>query len=377
MSRPTIDPPDTVRTATVVRVVLVIVGTLAVLLVLWELRGPIVWVLIAALIATALNKPIEVLARRIPRGLAIAVVYIILVLIPVGLLTIAIPPLVDEAQRLVESLPKLIQDLQDAIAGNDRLASLTSSVDPLETLRKQASQIPSGISDIAGVVGTIGLGAVNSILAGVTILILSIFFVSSGGHSIRRAIDLHATDRKPLYHRMADRTSAAIAAYFAGTVLIAVVAGIASYTVMSILGIPYAVALAVFCGTASLIPMFGATIAAVFVGIIAALTTSLTVVLVWAAWQIVYQQLENNLVQPQIQKRTVKVPPVLTVVGVLFGSSLLGVLGAIIAIPTIAAAIALLEEWSAWNRGRAAVHGGERYDAASRARAAAAALDTK
>ncbi len=89
--------------------------------------------------------------------------------------------------------------------------------------------------------------------------------------------------------------------------------------------------------------MFGATVAAAIVGVIAAITTSWGVVLGWLIWQAVYQQIENNLIQPQIQKRTVKVPPVLTVIGVLFGSSLLGILGAIIAIPAIAACIAVAE----------------------------------
>ncbi len=363
------------KSATVARITIVIVFTLALMTVLWELRGPIIWVLIAALIATALSRPIDRLSKRMPRPLAITAVYLGLVLIPVGLLLLAVPPLIGEAQKLIESLPGLIQDLQNALLKNDQLAKLLNDFDPLDALKEQASSIPNRISDVAGIIGSIGLGALNSIVAGLTILILSVFFVSSGGKSIRRAIDLYGGERTPLLHQITERTSKAIAAYFAGTLLIALVAGIASYTVMSILGIPYAVALAVVCGTASLIPMFGATIAAVFVGIIAALTTSLSVVLLWIGWQVIYQQVENNLVQPQIQKRTVKVPPVATVIGVLFGSSLLGVLGAVVAIPAIAAAIAVGEELAAWKRGAAAVAGGERFDHASKARAAAAAAD--
>jgi predicted PurR-regulated permease PerM len=364
-----------VTSRTVVRVVLVAAATSAGLAVLWSVRGPLIWVLIAALLATALSRPIDRLAKRIPRGLAILLVYVTLVLVPVGLLLLAVPPLVGEAQHLIESLPKLIQDLQDALQRNSHLKNILNDFDPLTALKEQASSIPSRLSDVAGIIGSIGLGALNSIVAATTIIILSVFFVSSGGQSIRAAIDLYGGDRTPLYHRIAERMSGAIAAYFAGTLLIALVAGLTSYAVMEILGIPYAVALAVICGTASLIPMFGATIAAVFVGIIAALTSSLSVVLAWVIWEIIYQQIENNLVQPQIQKRTVKVPPVATVVGVIFGSTLLGVLGAIIAIPTIAAGIAIGEEWAAWSRGAAAVKGGERFEAASRATAAADALD--
>jgi predicted PurR-regulated permease PerM len=366
----------TVSSATVVRVCLVIAATSAGLTIVWVLRGPLTWVLIAALIATALSRPIDALSRRIPRGFAIAIVYVTLVLVPVGLLLLAVPPLVGEAQHLIESLPKLIGDLQDSLQKNHQLRHILSDFDPLTALKQQASSIPSKLGDVAGLIGAVGLGALNSIVAAITILILSVFFVSTGGKTIRAGIELYGGERKPLLHRLTDRVSRAIAAYFAGTLLIAVIAGVTSYIVMSILGIPYSVALAVICGTASLIPMFGATIAAVFVGIIAALTTSWTVVIAWAIWEIIYQQTENNLVQPQIQKRTVKVPPVATVVGVLFGSTLLGVLGAVVAIPAIAAAIAVSEEISAWRRGAAAVAGGDRFAEATRAKAAAQAIDS-
>jgi predicted PurR-regulated permease PerM len=365
----------TVASSTVVRVLLVTVGTGLLLAAVWALRGPIVWVLIAGLIATALDRPVERLARRMPRPLAILLVYIGLVLVPVTLLLLTVPPLVAEAQRLIESLPSLITSLQDSIQRSSRLSSLLRDFDPLDTLKAQAAEIPARLTDVASIIGAIGLGALNSIVATVTILILSVFFVSSGGRAIRQGIELWGGDRTVLFHRLVDRTGAAIAAYFAGTLLVALVAGFVAYTAMEILGIPYAVALSVLCGVASLIPMFGATIAAVLVGVIAAITTSWTVVLAWAIWQAIYQQIENNLIQPQIQKQTVKVPPVLTVLGVLFGSSLLGVLGAIIAIPTIAACIAIAEEWSAWTRGRASVNGGLHFRVATRAQATAEAVE--
>ncbi|MEH3054639.1 MAG: AI-2E family transporter [Patulibacter minatonensis] len=364
----------TVSSSTVVRVLLVVVVTIIGLAVLWELRGPIIWVLIAGLIAIALDKPVERLSRYIPRGLAILIVYIGLVLIPVTLLLLTVPPLVAEAQRLIESLPDLITSLQDGLKGSERLSKVLQDFDPLDTLKSQAAEIPARLTDVASIIGSIGLGALNSIVATLTILILSVFFVSSGGRAIRQGIELWGGDKVVLLHRIVDRTGTAVAAYFAGTLVIALVAGFTAWTAMEVLGIPYAVALAVLCGTASLIPMFGATVAAVLVGLIAAITTSWEVVLAWTGWQLAYQQIENNLIQPQIQKRTVKVPPVLTVIGVLFGSSLLGILGAIIAIPTIAAGIAIAEEWSAWMRGRASISGGDHFRVSAQAQASAEAV---
>jgi predicted PurR-regulated permease PerM len=365
----------TISTKTLVRIILTVLVFAALCLLVWSVRNILIWVLIAALLATALHSPIARLSKLMPRWVAILLVYILLVLVPVGILVLIIPLLVTEAEHLVDSLPSLIASLQRDLNDNKLFSEALKDFDPLTTLKEQASTLPARFGDVASVLGKIGLGALNSLLALVTIMILSIFFVSSGGRWIRTSIELYGGDKLPLYHRLADRVSRAVVAYFAGTLLVAVVAGVTAYIAMTILGIPYAVALGVFCAVAALIPMFGATIAAVIIAIIAAVTTSWTVVLAWVIWEIIYQQFENNLIQPQIQRRTVQVPPVLTVLGVLFGSALLGVLGAIIAIPIIAAGIAIVEEVAAWNRGSAAAAGGPAFEAANRAHAAATALE--
>jgi len=363
----------TVRTTA--RVVVTVVFTLLAFALVWAVRGPLVWGLVAALLATALSWPVNRLNRRMPRPLAIVVVYLVLVMVPISLLLAGVPPLVREATKFIDSLPDLIAKLQHHLESNPRLASVMKDFDPLSQLQKAADQIPNRVGDVANLLADIGLGALNSILATVTIVIISVFFVASGGRWIRAGIEVFGYERRELWHRLADHTSTAIAAYFVGSLLIALVAGVTSGIVMTILGIPYPMTLAVFCGVASLIPMFGATIAAIIVGIIAALTTSWAVVLGWTIWEIVYQQVENNLIQPQIQKRTVSVPPILTVLGVLFGSSLLGVLGAIIAVPMIAAAIGVINEVGAWNRGAAAMREGSGFDAATRRRDSELALD--
>jgi predicted PurR-regulated permease PerM len=126
---------------------------------------------------------------------------------------------------------------------------------------------------------------------------------------------------------------------------IAVIAGTATFIVLTILGVPFAGPLAVVAGLMSLIPMVGATIAAVLIGVVTVFEDFPTTTIIWTVWAIVYQQLENNLIQPQIQKRTVNVHPFITIVAVLFGGTLLGVFGAIIAIPVTASIQALIREW--------------------------------
>ena len=131
----------------------------------------------------------------------------------------------------------------------------------------------------------------------------------------------------------------------AGAMFIAFVAGVATYVVLWILGVPFEAPLAVVAGLFSLIPLVGATIAAVLIGVVTLFEDFPTATIIWAIWAIVYQQVENHVIQPQIQKRTVNIHPFVTIVSVLLGSTLLGVLGALLAIPVAASIQILLREY--------------------------------
>ena len=114
---------------------------------------------------------------------------------------------------------------------------------------------------------------------------------------------------------------------------------------LTILGVPFRAPLAVIAGLFSLIPLVGATIAAVLIGLVTVFDNFPTVTIIWAVWAIVYQQFENHVIQPQVQKRTVNVHPFMTIVSVLIGSTLLGMLGALLAIPVAASIQILLREY--------------------------------
>jgi predicted PurR-regulated permease PerM len=139
--------------------------------------------------------------------------------------------------------------------------------------------------------------------------------------------------------------SRAVGAYVGGALAQATVAAVSAYIVLLILGVPFGAALAIIVFFADLIPLVGATLGAVVVGIVTAFTDFPTATIVWAIYSIVYQQIENTLIQPQIQKRAVNVHPFVVLVAVLFGSTLLGVLGALVAIPIAASVQIGIREW--------------------------------
>jgi predicted PurR-regulated permease PerM len=145
--------------------------------------------------------------------------------------------------------------------------------------------------------------------------------------------------------RSIDRIAGAVGGYVAGALFIAFIAAVATYIMLWILGVPFRAPLAVIAGLFSLIPLVGATIAAVLIGVVTLFENFPTATIIWAVWAIVYQQFENHVIQPQVQKRTVNVHPFITIVSVLIGSTLLGVLGALLAIPVAASIQILLREY--------------------------------
>jgi predicted PurR-regulated permease PerM len=171
--------------------------------------------------------------------------------------------------------------------------------------------------------------------------------LSGGPDWRRRALALQSPDRADRIDRILTHMSKAVSGYVTGALLVALIAGTSTFIVLTILGVPFAAPLAVVAGLFSLIPLVGATIAAVLIGIVTLFSDFPTDTILWAVWAIAYQQIENNLVQPQVQKRTVNVNGFIVLVSVLFGSALLGVLGALLAIPIAASIQILIREW--WN----------------------------
>jgi predicted PurR-regulated permease PerM len=328
-----------------VRIVLVVVAVAVCLYLVYLLRRPIGWLLTAAFLAVALSPPVNALSRRMRRGFAIAAVYLGLLAIPILLIALIVPPLITEANNFADNVPQYAQDVTDFVQRNDRLREINRDYDITAQLEKEAAKLPGRLGGAAGTLRDVGLGIVNSLFALVTILVLAAFLLGSGRRWTDAVIDSRPPEQRDRLRRARDRMAAAVGGYVAGALTIAVIAGVATYVVLLILGVPFRAPLAVVAGLFSLIPLVGATIAAVLIGLVTLFENFPTATIAWAVWAIAYQQVENHLIQPQIQKRTVNVQPFITIVAVLFGSSLLGVVGALVAIPVAASIQILLREY--------------------------------
>jgi predicted PurR-regulated permease PerM len=329
----------------VLRVVLTVVCVAIALYLLYLLRRPIGWLLIALFLALALSGPVNYLAARMRRGLAITVVYLVLLAIPLALIALLVPPLITEGNRFADNVPQYANDVTNFVQDNPRLREFNRDYDITGQLEKEAAKLPERLGGAAGTLRDVGFGIVNSAFALITILVLTAFMLSSGRGWVDAAIRMRPPDQRQRLRRSLDNMAQAVGGYVAGALTIAVIAGVVTYIVLLILGVPFRAPLAVIAGLFSLIPLVGATIAAVLIGIVTLFENFPVATIVWAVWAIVYQQVENHLIQPQIQKRTVHVQPFVTIVAVLFGATLLGVLGALVAIPVAASIQILVREY--------------------------------
>jgi predicted PurR-regulated permease PerM len=329
----------------IVRVVLIVVCVAITLYLLFLLRKPITWLLIAIFLAVALSPPVNFLAERMRRGLAIAIVYLGLLAVPVLLIALIVPPLITEANNFADNVPQYARDVTKFVRENRRLRELNQDYDITSKLEEEAGKLPGRLGGAAGTLRDVGFGIVNSAFALITILVLTAFLLGSGRRWVDAIIAMRPPDQRDRLRRSLEHMAEAVSGYVAGALTIAAIAGIAAYVVLLILGVPFRAPLAVIAGLFSLIPLVGATIAAVLIGVVTLFENFPTATIIWAIWAIGYQQIENHLIQPQIQKRTVNVHPFITIVAVLFGATLLGVLGALVAIPIAASIQILLREW--------------------------------
>ncbi len=320
----------------VARTVLVVVGIVIALYLIYQLRRPVGWLLVATFLAVALSGPVNFLNERMRRGAAITMVYLGILAIPFAMGSLIVPPLVKEGNNLADNAPEYARDVTKFVNENDQLREINSDYEVTEKLQAEAEKLPAKLGGAATTLRDVGFGIVNSIFALVTILILTAFMLGGGRGWINTWLRYLPEDEAERVDRVLGRASKAVGNYVAGALAQATLAGVLSYIVLQILGVPFAAPLALLIFFLDLIPLIGATIGAVLVGVVTVFSDFPTVTILWVIWSIVYQQVENNLIQPQIQKRAVNINPFLVVVAVLFGSALLGVLGALVAVPVAA-----------------------------------------
>jgi predicted PurR-regulated permease PerM len=305
----------------------------------------LIWTLVSLFLAMALNPGVDWLQghglRR--RGAAVAAVYLAVMATLAGMGALIIPTLVEQISDLIDALPAYVRDLTE---GRGPLGFLEREYNVVERVEKAVDGGGDGAS-LAGGAST-ALDVTRSVLtfvAGVvTITFMTLFMLLEGPAWKVRLIGLLPPERQEHWEGIAQSVYRTVGGYVTGNLLISFIAGSITTIFLLALGVPYALALGLVVAILDLIPLAGATLAAILVSLIA-LTESTTTGLVVLGFFIVYQQIENHVLQPVIYGRTVQLSPLAILVSVLIGVEVAGVIGALAAIPLAGTVHILIVDW--------------------------------
>ena len=308
---------------------------------LFKTVGPVIILVVVALfLAAGLNPVVEFFVRRGLRRAWSVLLVTVMVLVALTLFFVALVPVItDQVTTLVDNAPTWLDSLQD----NSQVQKLD---DEYQVIDKAKDFISSGdwASGLFG--GVVGLGvAVLGFLANAFVVtVLTLYFLASLAHTKDSLYNLAPASRRQRVTELGDRIFDSIGGYVAGAFVVSVAAGLSSLVFLLIVGLAeYAVALAAVVALLDFIPMIGATIGAVLVTAIG-FATDVKIGIACLVFYVIYQQLENYLIYPRVMQRSVDVPGQVIVIAALVGAALLGVVGALLAIPTAAAILLLVRE---------------------------------
>ncbi|HEX2481245.1 MAG TPA: AI-2E family transporter [Methylomirabilota bacterium] len=336
-----------IRPTTVLAVLGLTFGFLLLLYVTWISRQVLTWVIVAIFLTLALNPAVDAFERRgLRRGLATALTSLLALGVMVAAGSLFIPTLVNEATGFADELPDYVNDVSE---GRGPLGELVERYEIDERVRDavQGGNASSvlGLSDTALAVTQ---SVITFIVAVVTIAFMTFFMLLEGPRWMERFYGLLPEGSRETWRGIGSEIYRTVGGYVTGNLLISVIAGVSSTIVLLILDVPYAVALGLLVAILDLIPLAGATLAAIILTAVAFLT-SIPAGIIVLAFMIVYQQVENHLLQPLVYSRTVQLSPLAILVSVLIGAKIAGILGALAAIPVAGTIQVLL---LAWLRGR-------------------------
>ena len=305
--------------------------------VLGSLSSVLVLIGMAFFLATGLEPAVSWFVNRgLRRWLATTLVFVVFLAAMGGFVAAAIPPLAQQAEDLIHQVPNYLQQVQDHSSAIGRLN------DRFHLQQRITDAVKGSGGSALNEVVSAGTALFGALADSLIVIVLTVYFLGDMPRIRATLYRLVPSSRRPRAILIGDQVFAKVGAYVLGNVLISVIAGVATFIWLIAFGVPYPLLLAIFVAVFDLVPIVGSTIAGV-VSAAVALTVSLPVCIATVAFFIVFRLLEDYLLVPRIIGRVVKVPGLITVVAVLIGGALLGIVGALVAIP-IAAALQLLTQ---------------------------------
>jgi predicted PurR-regulated permease PerM len=309
----------------------------------WEVRGALLLIYISALIAIGLSPLVNELERkrllrqRVPRWAAILVIYLCILAVLVAIGAMVIPAIVTQARELAMELPRLMHQAQQWLI--DR-GLLTREITAREAVQQTAT---STAQDTLGFVANAVLGVIGGVVGLITVLVLAFYLLVDSSSLVLVFVRLFPREKRTQVNDACRRVTNKISAWLGGQLLLAAIIGSTAALGLFLMGVPFFWVLALIAGIGEMIPIVGPILSAV-PAIAVALSVKPALALGVILFFFAQQQLENHLLVPKIMQRQVGISPVFIIIALLIGGSLLGIMGAILAVPTAAILQVLLED---------------------------------
>jgi len=301
------------------------------------------WILIAILLAAALNPAVERFEQRgLSRGWAASIVFLLALLALSLIGALVIPPLVTQVSDFVNAVPDFVDDLT---AGRGPLGWLQDEYQLVDRIREAIEeQGPGGVLGLSEPFLDVLRSIVTVVVGAITIIFLTYFMLLEGPRTITSILDQLPETVRPRYERVGRDIYSTISGYVTGNLLISVLAGTVATVLLFAVGSEFAIALGLLVAILDLIPLAGATLAAIMVSTVILIETDWVRFLIVVIFFVAYQQFENHVIQPLVYGRTVQLSPLAVLCAVLVGAQLAGIIGALIAIPVAGSLLAIGRE---------------------------------
>jgi predicted PurR-regulated permease PerM len=349
-------PSQVVRTVAVALLTAVVV--LGALFLIWQVRTFVGWFVVALFLAAVLNPAVNWLQRRhrlIKRPLAIALSYLGVLAALLFIVGIFLPLLVDQINGLVEfvaaaaNAPEGPTEYIKGLAQQNGLGGVFERFsDQLKDLRDEFGEL---VRNIFSSTGAIAIGAAGFVAALATVLTLTFFLLLGSERYVNAGVGLFPEAHRPLVRRLLTRSAGAVSGYITGNLAISVICGVVTFVVLVVLGMPYAAPLALLVAVLDLIPLVGATLGGALLVIVGLFVEPWKAV-VLLVYIVAYQQVESSILQPMVYSKAVQLNGLVILIALLVGGQLLGIPGALLAIPVAEIIRIVVTELLAYRRTR-------------------------
>lgn len=302
-----------------------------------------VLILVSLFLATGLNPAVEAIRKRgLSRTGAVAVIFALVIIFVTLFAALVIPPVISQGTHLIQIAPDLLNNLKS----NATIATLNDNYGIIDTLQKRLNSITSDgtllISAFGGVIG-VGKSVLSGTFTALTILVLTLYFITSLPQATELGLKLVPASRRPRVAALTNAIISRVGAFVGSQILVSFLAAAFMTIFGVILGLPSAIAIGIIIFVCGLVPLIGHFLGSAIFTIIA-LTQSVSTGIAAFVGYVVYVQVENYIITPKIMKRRLAVPGAVTIISALIGTSLLGLVGGLLAVPVAASIILILEE---------------------------------